>query len=138
MSEGRGRIRHDCNQWCELAAPFPRAPIPRSESGSFYFAEKRNFLLCVDMEQRMQRMHVGRNVGQPCETVYTDHWGLPLWNVCDAHVEHAEKNLPAKEMPAGFFPSESLALEWLSYIKQQNHPKNSFPRPNDPSFGEPK
>jgi hypothetical protein len=75
---------------------------------------------------------------RPCETVYADHWGLPLWNVCDAHVERAEKNLPPQEMPAGFFPSESLARKWLSYIKQQNHPKNSFPRPNDPSFGEPK
>jgi hypothetical protein len=36
------------------------------------------------------------------------------------------------------FSTESLAREWLYYIKQQDHPKNSFPRPNDPSFGEPK
>jgi hypothetical protein len=75
---------------------------------------------------------------RPCETVYKDHWGLPLWNVCDAHVERTEKALPSQEMPAGFFPTESLAREWVSYIEQQDHPKNSFPRPNDPSFGEPK
>src|SRR5207237_117749 len=75
---------------------------------------------------------------RPCEAVYSDHWGLPLWNVCDAHIERAEKNLPSQEMPAGFFPTESLAREWLTYIRQQNHPKNSFPRPKDPSFGEPK
>ena len=75
---------------------------------------------------------------RPCEPVYTDHWGLPLWNVCDAHVARAEKDLPSQEMPAGFFPTESLAREWLSYIKQHDHPKNSFPRPQDPSFGEPK
>lgn len=29
-------------------APFPRAPIPRLKRGTFYFAKKRNFLLCVD------------------------------------------------------------------------------------------
>jgi len=75
---------------------------------------------------------------RPCEAVYSDHWGLPLWNVCDAHIERAEKDLPSQEMPAGFFPTESLAREWLTYISQQNHPKNSFPRPKDPSFGEPK
>jgi hypothetical protein len=74
---------------------------------------------------------------QPCKPVYKDHWGLPLWDVCDAHVEHAAKALPSQEMPSGFFPTESLAREWLAYIKQPDHPKNSFPRPNDPSFGEP-
>jgi hypothetical protein len=31
-------------------APFPRAPIPRLKRGTFYFAKKRNFLLCVDTE----------------------------------------------------------------------------------------
>jgi len=75
---------------------------------------------------------------RPCEAVHTDHRGLPLWNVCDAHVGGAEKDLPAQEMPAGFFPTESLAREWLAYIKQPDHPKNSFPRPQDPAFGEPK
>jgi len=74
---------------------------------------------------------------QTCKPVYKDHWGLPLWDVCDAHVEHRAKALPSQEMPAGFFPTESLAREWLAYIKQPDHPKNSFPRPNDPSFGEP-
>ena len=74
---------------------------------------------------------------QPCEVIYKDHWGLPLWNICDAHFERSEKALPAKEMPAGFFPTEALAREWVTYIKQQDHPKNSFPRPQDPSFGEP-
>jgi hypothetical protein len=75
---------------------------------------------------------------RPCEAIYKDNWGLPLWNVCDAHVAPAEKDLPSQEMPAGFFPTESLAREWLAYIKQPDHPKNSFPRPQDPSFGEPK
>jgi hypothetical protein len=75
---------------------------------------------------------------QPCKPIYKDHWGLPLWNVCDAHVEPTAKALPPSEMPAGFFPNESLAREWLAYIKQQDHPKNSFPRPQDPSLGAPK
>jgi D-alanyl-D-alanine carboxypeptidase len=41
-------------------------------------------------------------------------------------------------LPAGFFPTESLAREWLAYVLQPEHPKNSFPRPQDPSFGAPK
>lgn len=73
-----------------------------------------------------------------CDAVYKDHWGLPLWNVCDAHVAVSEKGLPSGEMPAGYFTTEKLAHEWLSYIKQPDHPKNSFPRPDDPTFGEPK
>ena len=74
---------------------------------------------------------------KPCKAVYKDHWGLPLWNVCDAHIAEDGNKLPSDEMPAGFFPSESLAREWLMYIKQPNHPKNSFPRPEDPWFGAP-
>lgn len=73
-----------------------------------------------------------------CDAVYTDHWGLPLWNVCDAHVYASEKGIPSGEIPARYFTTEKLAHEWLSYIKQPEHPKNSFPRPDDPSFGEPK
>jgi hypothetical protein len=74
---------------------------------------------------------------QPCKTVYNDHWGLPLWNVCDAHLARLQKSLPSEELPAGFFPAESLGQGWLTYIKQVNHPKNSFPRPKEPDFGEP-
>jgi hypothetical protein len=74
---------------------------------------------------------------QPCKSVYDDHWGLPLWDICDAHVEHAAKAVPSNELPSGFFPTESLAHEWLTYIKQPDHPKTSFPRPNDPDFGDP-
>ena len=75
---------------------------------------------------------------RPCQIVYKDHWGLPLWNVCDAHVPRTARSLPSGEMPAGFFPTESLAREWLAYVLQPEHPKNSFPRPQDPSFGAPK
>jgi predicted esterase len=74
---------------------------------------------------------------RPCKSVYKDYWGLPLWDVCDAHVGQSTKALPSQELPSGFFPTKSLAFEWLTYIKQPEHPKNSFPRPNDPSFGEP-
>lgn len=35
-------------------APFPRAPIPRLKRGTFYFAKKRNFLLCVDTRKSFQ------------------------------------------------------------------------------------
>lgn len=75
---------------------------------------------------------------RPCDAAYKDHWALPLWNVCDAHIAPTETALPSGEMPAGYFPTETLAREWMTYSKQQDHPKNSFPRPDDPSFGEPK
>jgi dienelactone hydrolase len=75
---------------------------------------------------------------QPCPTPYRDHWGLPLWNVCDAQIKRAGKPLPSNEMPAAYFPTETLAREWLAYIKEQDHPKTSFSRPDDPTFGEPK
>ena len=75
---------------------------------------------------------------QPCPTPYKDHWGLPLWNVCDAHIKRAGSTLPAKEMPAGYFPTESLAREWLTYIKLQDHPRTSFSRPDNPTFGDPR
>jgi len=74
---------------------------------------------------------------QPCPTPYKDHWGLPLWNVCDAHIARSSEALPKNEMPAAFFPTEALAHQWLVYIKQQDHPKTSFPRPDHPEFGEP-
>jgi dienelactone hydrolase len=73
----------------------------------------------------------------PCPTPYHDHWGLPLWNVCNAHIRRAGKALPSKEMPSGYFPTESLAREWLAYSKQQEHPKTSFSRPDQPTFGDP-
>jgi dienelactone hydrolase len=75
---------------------------------------------------------------QPCPTPYQDHWGLPLWNVCDAHIGRAGRALPPNEMPAAYLPTEALARAWLAYIRQQSHPKNSFARPDDPAFGEPK
>lgn len=74
---------------------------------------------------------------QPCPTPYKDHWGLPLWNVCEAHIERAGKALPNKEMPSGYFPTEALGREWLAFIKLPDHPKTSFSRPSDPNFGDP-
>jgi pimeloyl-ACP methyl ester carboxylesterase len=74
---------------------------------------------------------------RPCNHSANDHWGLPLLGVCDARITSTELRR-SSDMPAGYFPSESLAKEWLAYIKQTNHPKNSFPRPDDPNFGEPK
>jgi hypothetical protein len=74
---------------------------------------------------------------QPCETPYKDHWGLPLWNVCDAHIEPAGRSLPVGELASGYFATESLAREWLAYIKLSTHPRTSFARPDDPDFGDP-
>lgn len=72
-----------------------------------------------------------------CNSSANDHWGLPLVSVCDARITSGELRR-SSDMPSGYFPSESLAREWLAYVKQSEHPRNSFPRPDDPAFGEPK
>jgi dienelactone hydrolase len=74
---------------------------------------------------------------RPCNQSTNDHWGLPLLSVCDARINRTELRR-SSDMSSGYFPSESLAKEWLAYVKQTAHPRNSFPRPDDPNFGEPK
>jgi len=63
----------------------------------------------------------------PCETVKRDHWGEPLWNVCNATIQPLHRPAPSHQLASGWFPDRKLALDWLSFIQQKEHPANSFP-----------
>lgn len=64
---------------------------------------------------------------RPCAPVRRDHWGEPLWNVCDASVQPSSRSAPTGQIPAAWFPSSRLALNWLAFIRQKEHPATSFP-----------
>jgi len=119
----------------------PHCCINNTKSFMLHWLQKVIQVRQPDPEKPLMPMNVSTGwYGsiRPCKVIYKDHWGLPLWNVCDAHIERITRDRPSGEMPAGFFPTEALAREWLAYVQQQDHPKNSFPRPQDPSFGAPK
>jgi len=70
MSEERGLNVWDARKGSVVAAPFPRAPIPlpspRSSRGTFYLAEKRNFLLCVDTANSVRCHFLGTGGSDIC------------------------------------------------------------------------
>ncbi len=68
---------------------------------------------------------------RPCEDGRRDHWGEPLWNVCDASVQPAQVRMPADRVVGAWFPTHRLALDWLMFIREHNHPANSFPDGKD-------
>jgi hypothetical protein len=68
---------------------------------------------------------------RPCEGVRKDHWGEPLWNVCDASIQHTQAPIRNDQYPSAWFPTHRLALDWLMYIREERHPANSFPDGKD-------
>ena len=68
---------------------------------------------------------------RPCEAVRRDHWGEPLWNVCDASVQPAQLPAPKDQVSGAWFPTHRLALDWLAFIREQKHPADSFPDGKD-------
>jgi hypothetical protein len=68
---------------------------------------------------------------RPCEIVRRDHWGEPLWNVCDASVQADHPPAPTHQLAAAWFATHRLALDWLAFIREQQHPANSFPDGKD-------
>jgi hypothetical protein len=66
-----------------------------------------------------------------CENVSHDHWGEPLWNVCDAYVQSAGHSARKDFQVAGWLPTRKFARDWLTYIQQQDHSANSFPNPDN-------
>jgi hypothetical protein len=64
---------------------------------------------------------------RPCETARRDHWGETLWNVCGALVQSVDLPTPKDRVPAGWFPTHRFALDWLAFIRQKEHPEDSFP-----------
>lgn len=64
---------------------------------------------------------------RPCESSKRDHWGGHLWNVCSATIQPISHATPANQLAAAWFPTHRLALRWLTFIQQQQHPADSFP-----------
>jgi dienelactone hydrolase len=64
---------------------------------------------------------------RPCGPNGKDSKGEPLWNVCAASVQRGHSRTPNDELPAAWFPTNRLALDWLTFIREQKHPLNSFP-----------
>ncbi len=73
---------------------------------------------------------------QPCPTDRRDHWGEPLWDVCDASIHPARSATQAGEQPSAWFPNHRLAMDWLAFIRQKNHPADSFPDGLDAAHSE--
>lgn len=79
---------------------------------------------------------IDRNQGwygfiRPCAAVRKDHWGEPLWNVCDASVQPVSRQLAQSQSPAAWFPTRRLALHWLAFIRERKHLADSFPDGKD-------
>jgi len=64
---------------------------------------------------------------RPCDPNGRDSKGESLWNVCAASVQRADDRPPSDELPAAWFPTNHLALDWLAFIREPKHPINSFP-----------
>jgi hypothetical protein len=73
---------------------------------------------------------------RPCDSVRRDHWGEPLWNICDALVQSVDLPSPTDQLPAGWFPTHKIALDWLAFVQQKEHPENSFPDGRDPAHSQ--
>jgi hypothetical protein len=62
-----------------------------------------------------------------CSTERTDSFKEHLWNACAASIKSARSKSPADEIPAAWLPSRRVAVEWLAFIQQKEHPEDSFP-----------
>jgi len=65
----------------------------------------------------------------PCDSTNRDHWGEPVWNVCGAAIRPLNRPAPSNQLVSGWFPDRKLAIDWLNYTQQSEHPANSFPNP---------
>jgi len=50
-----------------------------------------------------------------------DTWGGENWSVNTARIER-RPNLPQRMMPAGWLPTEKFARQWVSFVRQPEHP----------------
>jgi hypothetical protein len=55
-----------------------------------------------------------------------DTWGGTNWLAAAAEIRHAV-DAPEGMMPAGWLPTRTFAKEWLSFIRQPEHPFTSLP-----------
>lgn len=62
-----------------------------------------------------------------CPAEVHDSWGLPTWNACGASIQRIDHAAPTEMVPAGWLPSQPIAVEWLALIKASSHPTDSLP-----------
>ncbi len=62
-----------------------------------------------------------------CPSEIHDTWDTPTWDVCDASIQRVHSASPTDKIPAGWFPSQRVATEWLEFIRQPSHPVTSLP-----------
>ena len=62
-----------------------------------------------------------------CSTDRTDSFREHLWNACAASIKPVKSKPPAYEVPAAWLLSRRLAMGWLTFIQQKEHPEDSFP-----------
>ena len=55
-----------------------------------------------------------------------DSWGGENWSVSDATIERRSSS-PREMMPGGWLPTRAFAKQWLSFVKQPDHPVTSLP-----------
>ena len=61
------------------------------------------------------------------ETETKDTWNERTSELTNAQIEHSAKNPPRNMIPAGWLPNHKVAKEWLSFVKQPEHPATSLP-----------
>ncbi len=62
-----------------------------------------------------------------CPSDVLDGWGSRTWLVCDASTQQIGRAARTDRLPAGWFPSQHVAAEWLAFIKQPTHVIISLP-----------
>jgi hypothetical protein len=62
-----------------------------------------------------------------CPSDVRDGWGTPTWDACDASIQQIGLAARPDRLPAGWFPSQRVATEWLSFIKRPRHAVTSLP-----------
>ena len=56
------------------------------------------------------------------ETDTKDSFGLNTFEVVEAEIQPLHQAVPQKWKAAGWLPSHALALQWLSFVRQKQHP----------------
>jgi hypothetical protein len=56
------------------------------------------------------------------ETDIKDSFGLRTFEVVEARIQPSKQAVPQGWKAAGWLPSRALALQWLSFVRQKQHP----------------
>lgn len=61
------------------------------------------------------------------ETETKDTWGEKTSGLTKAQIQRSTAHPPQNMLPAGWLPNHRVAKEWLSFVKQPEHPVTSLP-----------